>query len=364
MKYNIRLYNSEDYTTLRGDINGKDTVFDSKLYFNDMFNLTLITLPKNSRETFNYPERYLQGFAGEPITLKDYTSFTSPDTLSAFDNQNVYKYFVTGQIVYNEPILPDRSIGLGALQFSPRGKYLFGGTYNTGGLSLKYFVKDLSTGKVFFMDNIDPNSSSIMSKSSYISDNGIGIFQTPNKDFLFDFRNNIEIASRNVSTQGINTGLIYLQNRNVVKIAPDGKHYMTSTVTSDPKVVSLDVFKINSSNLEKIYNIQSEDSYWQFNPTNPNMIVTLKNKTLSVIQCEPYSLLRSIAFASDEEFLNIDYFSNEILTINSNQFIIRSLTSGSVIKRIAKRPETYYLYEHFILHNHYITRFNVMLKTN
>ena len=367
IKYRYEFHNSDDNSPSYGDYgfkNGNDTVYIGSLHFSDRFNFSLYTLPKTLNEIANnymmYPCSYLSQPAGEPTNIKSYTSYTSPDTLCAYDNQNVYKYFVTGQIVYNEPMIANR---LGVLQFSPRGKYLFGGTYNTGGLSWKYYVKDLTTGNFFYMDNIDPNSSSIMSKSSYISDNAIGIFQTPNKDFLFDFRNNIEIAYRNVSTPGTNTRLIYLQNRNTVKIAPDGKHYMTSTVTSDPNVVSLDVYKINSSNLEKMYSIQSEDSYWQFNPTDPNMIITLNNKTFSVIQCEPYAILRKIQFASDEVFMNIDYFNNEILTINANQFIIKSLNTGNEIKRIAKRLEQYYLYDHFILHNHHIIINNVMLKT-
>jgi hypothetical protein len=371
VKYRYEFHNSDDNSSAYGDYGFKkanDTVFIGSLHFSDHFNFSLYTLPKTLPEYTSdymmYPRGYILQYAGEPITLKDYTSFTSPDTISSFDNKNVYKYFVTGQIVYNQPIIPDRSIGLGALQFSPRGKYLFGGTYNTGGLSLKYFIKDLSTGNVFYLDNIDPNSSSIMSKSSYISDNGIGIFQTANKDFFFDFRNNIEIASRNVTTQGTNTGLIYLQNRNIVKMAPDGKHYMTSTVTSDPIVVLLDVFKNNASKLEKMYSIESGTTNYQFSPTDPNIITALKDKTLSVIQCEPYALLRKIEFASDEVFMNIDYFNNEILSINASQFIIRSLNTGNEIKRIAKRTEQYYLYENFLLHNHHIIKNNVMLKTN
>jgi len=93
------------------------------------------------------------------------------------------------------------------------------------------------------------------------------------------------------------------------------------------------------------------------------MITAVKNKTLSVIQCAPYALIRKIEFASDEVFMNIDYFNNEILTINANQFIIRNLNSGNVIKKIAKRQEQYYLYDNFILHNHHIIKNDVMLKT-
>ena len=125
----------------------------------------------------------------------------------------------------------------------------------------------------------------------------------------------------------------------------------------------LDVYKINGASLEKMYSLESGTTKYQFNPIDPNLITTFKDKTLSVIQCEPFALLRKIEFANDEVFMNIDYFTNEILSINANQFIIRSLNNGNVIKRITKRTQQYYLYENYILHNHYIIKNNVMLKT-
>lgn len=125
----------------------------------------------------------------------------------------------------------------------------------------------------------------------------------------------------------------------------------------------LDVYKINGASLEKMYSLESGTTKYQFNPIDPNMITAIKEKTLSVIQCEPYALLRKIEFASDEVFMNIDFFSNEILSINANQFIIRSLNSGNEIKRITKGTQQYYLYENFFLHNHHIIKNNVMLKT-
>jgi len=200
---------------------------------------------------------------------------------------------------------------------------------------------------------VDPNYTLVDNRYDMnISDNGIGIFKLSTRVFVYDFINNIEIASRTFSSQ--------LDNGISFKIASDGKHYI-ALINSESML--LDVYKINASNLEKMYSIESGTTSWQFNPTDPNMITTIKNKTLSVIQCEPYVLLRKIEFASDEVFMNIDYFNNEILTINANQFIIRSLNSGNVIKRIAKRQEQYYLNETFILHNHHIIKNNVMLKT-
>ncbi|HEY5590545.1 MAG TPA: hypothetical protein VIK55_05955, partial [Paludibacter sp.] len=245
------------------------------------------------------------------------------------------------------------SSGYAAMQLSPRGKYLLGSSYSSNGNGMRYFAKNLSTGDIYYKDNVDPvNSELNYHLSMHISDNGIGIFESSTKEYLFDFKNNIEIASRILSTPQLDSYIF--------KISPDGKHVISSIYSGD---VLVDVFKINASKLEKMYSLESETTNWQFNPTDPNMITTIKNKTLSVIQCEPYVLLRKIEFANDEVFMNIDFFNNEILSINANQFIIRSLNTGNEIKRIAKRQLQYYLYEYFILHNHHILKNNVMLKT-
>ena len=360
VKYRYELHNSDEDNRPYGYYgfkNGNDTVYLSNLYFSDYFNFSLYTLPKKTNENTNdymiYPRGYILKYAGETATIRDYTSYTSADTLTAFDTKNVYKYFISGETVYNEPIIEGSTFGLGQLQISPRGKYLLGISYGSNGIGMRYFAKNLTTGNIYYMNYVEPGSYELnYHLSMHISDNGIGIFESSTKEFLFDFKNNIEIASRTLSSPQSNSFLF--------KISPDGKHVISSIYSE--KIVA-DVFTINTSNLEKMYSIESTHTSWQFNPTDPNMITSVKNKTLSVIQCEPYALLRKIEFASDEVFMNIDYFNNEILTINANQFIIRSLNSGNEIKRMAKRPEQYYLNENFILHNHHIIKNKVMLKT-
>jgi len=359
IKYRYEFHNSDDNSSSYGDYgfkNGNDTVYIGSLHFSDRFNLSLYTVPKNTNENnyMLYPSSYLSQYAGEPANIKNNTSYTSADTLTSFDADNVYKYYVSGETVYNEPILPGSSSGFAALQLSPRGKYLLGITYGSKGKVMKYFAKNLSTGNVYYMNYTDPGYSEMnYNLNMHISDNGIGIFESPTKEFLFDFKNNTEIASRTLSSLQSNSYLF--------KISPDGKHVMSSIYSEN---VVADVFKINASNLEKMYIVESTYTKWQFNPTDPNMITAIKDKTLSVIQCEPYALLRKIEFPSNEVFMNIDYFNNEILSINANQFIIRSFKTGNEIKRIAKRLEQYYLYDNFILHNHHIIINNVMLKTN
>jgi len=357
IKYRYGLNNREDNSYSYGFKNGSDTVYVGNLYFSDYFNFSLTTVPKNIPEQTNdymlYPSSYLSKYAGEPANIRINTSYTSADTLTSFDAKNVYKYFVSGETVYNEPILQASSPGFAAMQISPRGKYLLGITYASSTTAMRYFAKNLSTGQVYYMDYVDPGSYELnYNLSMHISDNGIGIFESSTREFLFDFRNNTEIASRTLSSPQLNSFLF--------KISPDGKHVISSIYSEN---IVADVFKINASNLEKMYSVESVYTKWEFNPTDPNMITAVKNKTLSVIQCAPYALIRKIEFASDEVFMNIDYFNNEILTINANQFIIRNLNSGNVIKKIAKRQEQYYLYDNFILHNHHIIKNDVMLKT-
>ena len=361
IKYRYEFHNSDDNSPAYGDYgfkNGNDTVYIGSLHFSDRFNFSLYTMPKKTNENTSdymiYPSSYLSQYAGELTNIKNSTSYTSADTLTAFDTKNVYKYFVSGETVYNEPIIQGSSFGTGHMQISARGKFLLGKYYDSSGSGMRYFTKDLSTGKVSQMDFVDPNYTLVDNRFDVnISDNGLGIFKLSTRVFIYDFIHNIEIASKTFASAS-NNGASF-------KIIPNGKHYI-ALISSEPML--LVVYKINGSDLEKMYSLESGTTNYQFSPTDPNMITTVKDKTLSVIQCEPYALLRKIVFASDEVFMNIDYFNNEILTINANQFIIRSLNTGNEIKRIAKRLEQYYLYDNFILYNHHIIKNNVMLKTN
>jgi len=358
IKYRYEFHNTDDGSPSYGDYGykkGDDTVYVGKLQFSENFYIILTTLPKNlaeyTNEHLSYPNTRLSQYAGEPTNMKENSAFTSADTLTAFDSKNVYKYFLGGQIASVEPIFPGISSGFAPTQISPRGKYLLGTVFASGTTGTKYFAKNLTTGKVYYMNYIEPGSYELnFDLSMHISDNGIGIFQLPTKEMLFDFKNNVEIASRPLSAPQSN---LYL-----FKISPDGKHVISSVYSGS---VVADVFRINASNLEKMYNVDATYTDWQFNPTDPNMITSVKNKTLSVIQCEPYALLRKIQFDSDEVFMNIDYFNNEILSINANQFIIRSFNSGNVIKRITRGTQKYYQFEEFFLHNHHIIKNGVMM---
>lgn len=360
IKYRYEFHNTDDGSPSYGDYGykkGDDTVYLCKLHFSERFYITLTTVPKNLTEQTNdymiYPSGYLSQYAGEPINIRTNTSYTSADTLTAFYTKNVYKYFVSGETVYDEPIIQGSSFGTGHLQISARGKFLLGKYYDPSGTGMRYFAKNLSSGKVSQMNFVDPNYNVVDNRYDMnISDNGIGIFKLSTKVFLYDFINNIEIASKTFASA--------TENGTSFKISPDGKHYI-ALISTQPML--LDVYKINGASLDKMYSLESGTTKYQFNPIDPNMITAIKNKTLSVIQCEPYALLRKIEFASDEVFMNIDYFNNEVLSINANQFIIRSLITGNEIKRITKGRLQYYLYENFILHNHYIIKNNVMFNT-
>lgn len=360
IKYRYEFHNTDDGSPSYGDYGykkGDDTVYLCKLHFSERFYITLTTVPKNLTEQTNdymiYPSGYLSQYAGEPTNIRDNTSYTSADTLTAFYTKNVYKYFVSGETVYDEPIIQGSSFGTGHLQISARGKFLLGKYYDSSGSGMRYFAKNLNSGEISQMNFVDPNYNVVDNRYDLnISDNGIGIFKLSTKVFLYDFINNTEIASKTFASA--------TDNGASFKISPDGKHYI-ALISTQPML--LDVYKINGASLDKMYSLESGTTKYQFNPIDPNMITAIKDKTLSVIQCEPYALLRKIEFASDEVFMNIDYFNNEVLSINANQFIIRSLITGNEIKRITKGRLQYYLYENFILHNHYIIKNNVMFNT-
>lgn len=360
VKYRYKLNNYDDdsrpYGSYTGFKSGSDTVYVSNMHFSDRFYFTLHTLPKNANESTNdfmsYPHSHMMQYAGEPANIRNSTSFTSADTLTAFDENIVYKYFLGGETVLEDAIIPGHSSFLSPIQISPLGQYLIGIVNNSSGDDLKYFAKDLSTGDLYYMDYVTPGFIYNEYLNMRITDNGIGFFQTDTSEFSYDFRQNKKIASRTLSSP---RGYFY-----TYRISPDGKHVMTTNLADE---VIVEVYNIEGPNFNKMFSFDSNVAKWQFDPTDPNIITSVNGNTLSVIQCEPYALVRQIVFASDEEFMNIDYFNNEVLTINANQFIIRSLDSGDEIKRISKRQEQYYLYETFRLHNHYILKDNVMLQT-
>lgn len=204
IKYRYEFHNTDDGSPAYGDYGykkGNDTVYIGKLHFSERFYITLTTVPKNLTEQTNdymiYPSGYLSQYAGEPTNIRDNTSYTSADTLTAFYTKNVYKYFVSGETVYDEPIIQGSSFGTGHLQISARGKFLLGKYYDSSGSGMRYFAKNLSSGKVSQMNFVDPNYNLVDNRYDMnISDNGIGIFKLSTKVFLYDFTNNIEIASK------------------------------------------------------------------------------------------------------------------------------------------------------------------------
>ncbi len=355
VKYVYRFYNEEeDYYATTGEINGSDTIYTTDLYFNDSFMFSLYTIPKDRSEYISYPPTSFSGYAGEPVNIRYYTSYTSADTLSAYDIENTYKYFVDGTTVSKTPIMEGRSFGLGMLQLSPKGEYLLNYFLLQNNAGTGFFAKNLKSGNIYYSDSVDVKYNLFFNNSVNISDNGIGLFHSTTEEFLFDFSNNKKIASREFA---LNQGYQYR-----VKLANDGKHFISSFIDDNNNPVTLDVFKIAGTELEKMYSLDLNSSDWSFNSTDPNMIILVKDRVVSVIQCEPYSLLLEIELASDEEFKNVDYFSNEILIVSDNRFIIRSLTTGEVIKSIPKRPGPHSINWQYRLHNNQIIVNHVMLK--
>ncbi|MDP3446342.1 MAG: hypothetical protein Q8T08_26080, partial [Ignavibacteria bacterium] len=116
IKYRYEFHNTDDGSPAYGDYGykkGNDTVYIGRLHFSERFYFTLTSVPKNLTEHTNdymiYPSGYLSQYAGELTTIKSSTSFTSADTLTAFDGKNVFKYFLSGETVYNEPIIQGSS---------------------------------------------------------------------------------------------------------------------------------------------------------------------------------------------------------------------------------------------------------------
>lgn len=357
-KYYYEVNNGVDTYSQTGEKSVNDTVYYSNLFFGDRFYFHLTTMPKNDPNYMMYSKTTVMSYAGEPFELSASSALTSADTVSEFNSSNVVQYsFTDGKTLYDQPTLPNASLFVVSRIFSTRAKYLLVACSSIYNDQYSCYAKNLTSNIVYPMNVLLPYSSNYNYRTCYgISDNGIGIFQNKNREFLFDFINNVEIASRPLPSLQANSVDL---NPYWVKIASDGKHYISTNCSSTS---TIDVFRANGIVLEKMYSLENGVSKWEFHPCQPNRIITLKNNTLKLIQCEPYSTLSSINFDLGEVFQNIDYFNNEMLSINFNQFIIRSFPGGEILKTIARRPQQYYIYENFILHNHYILKNGVRLN--
>jgi hypothetical protein len=360
--YKFILYNFDDYNHATRVFGVNDTVFMSSLYFGDRFRLDLWALPEAEADERLYPAAQLGGYAGIPVKMKEYTTYTSPDSLTAFDNCYVYNYSMDGLHETAMPILSGNTFICDWLQASPRGRFLIGKTSATiGTTGISYFAKNLTTGQVYHMNFVDSVFYWLTrSYSTLISDNGLGIFQSSTKEFLFDFPNNVELASRSFIQADYFPNPINTPYNYFTKISPDGRYYFSYMKINLKGPETLILYKRNGSNLEKVIDLDSKTTYWDFNPIEPGNYVIVKDNKLSFYQCEPHLLLNTVTFSIGESFNNIDFIAREVLTTTSNQFVIRDLMSGLVIKRLPKQPRSSRFYR---LHNHRIIYSNYILKT-
>ena len=361
-KYKLILENTDDFYNTTSVVYLYDTVFMSKLYFGDNYRLSLWAIPGAETDESSYPSSRLMGITGIPVKMLDNTTFTSPDSLTAFDNRYVYNYSMDGLHETVMSILPGYDVDPFWMQASPRGRFLIGMQYDViDTKDTRYFAKNLTTGEVYHMDSGDSvQFSRTYGYSGIISDNGLCLFQSSSKEFLYDFPNNVVLASRSFKQAEYFSSAFQMRENYFTKISPDGRYYFSYMRNHLKGPTTLILYKRNGSNLEKLIDLDAKTTYWNFNPIKPDNYVIVKDNQLSVYQCEPHLLLYSVTFSTDEHFNNIDYFAREILSVTNTQFIIRDLISGNEIKRLPKRPDKSRWYS---LHNHRIICDKHILKT-
>jgi hypothetical protein len=135
-----------------------------------------------------------------------------------------------------------------------------------------------------------------------------------------------------------------------LKVSPDG-HYFS---------VSADTFRIVEFRNDQFRDVWKAPypchiKYFEFDPLNPERLVTWDGSRLSVRSCSDFSSVSEFDMA-DALLLDIDYYSGEILTFSSGHLYVRSLSDGSLKHdvRVHINPENYpdycYLVNHTIVY--------------
>ncbi len=172
-----------------------------------------------------------------------------------------------------------------------------------------------------------------------VSDSGTGIVNTFDSGFyVYDFNTASSIGYYNKENYG-GKGLA---------ISSSGKYLF----------IKDDVFRlvsIENSLFTSIWSNTGYDTpkYYAFHGTDPDRLVIWDGSVFSVRKCSDYSEYYNFSF-TDNSLLNIDYFSNEMLTYSEGHLFVRSLTDGSLIKDISMNIDPTDPYNKCILINHAI----------
>jgi hypothetical protein len=152
-----------------------------------------------------------------------------------------------------------------------------------------------------------------------VSDSATGIINTATGGFyMFDFSKSVPLGHYSNGNYG-GTGS---------SISSDGNYVF---LTDD----SLRLVRFEDSQFTGIWKHSMTDvpKYYAFDGSDPDRLVLWNGSVLSVKKCSDFSDLYSFTL-TDGYILNIDYFSNEMLTYSDGHLYVRSFADGTLIKDI------------------------------
>lgn len=223
----------------------------------------------------------------------------------------------------------------GSFKISP------GGTFLTTRIDCNYDLicansKDLYQNKRFKLTDLSGQG---YVPGVPISDVGTGLINNFNSGFyVYDFNTASSI------------GYYYKENHGGIGFS----------ISSDGKYIFL---KDNLFNLVRFENSQfsivwsrpdnSVPKHFEFHRTDPEKLVMWDGAVFSVRKCSDFSEFYNFTL-TDKELLNIDFFSNEMLTYTQGHLYVRSLLDGSLIEDINVDLNLAINYLECILVNHSI----------
>lgn len=324
----------------------KDTFLTTDLKFGDYYHIYLYSVPKVKSKHYLANSRYyyqknITKSVGEdvPIPWSMYSfNFTAKDVYSYINNDSIiHQKLSDGKIISKSRILEGESITSAVSKISPNAKFLLG-YYNPGNNDMVYFAKNLITNQIYTLNNFKSLKGNT-SQALAVSDIGTGVFANhSNKcEYLFDYTKDQQIRANCVSD--------YLST--TAKISSNGKYYIRFDLSK------IKVYKpAETSGMVLLHNIDTWNSITrvcEFNPLNSNQFVISDYETISVYQCEPAVLTKKITLGSEEELVNIDFFSGEYLTYKPGMLTVKSFPESEVLFELEVSTKREYM-----LHNRMI----------
>ncbi len=360
-----KYYAAVDYAVLfisNGSLVTRDTIADvnslkysiPRELFGNIKDYWLMFIPKyynpyyeayinpNVGYTFPSSER-IECMIGYPFPICDYFSRINASEIlyhtkmydygSTAHNDSVFRYsIVENKILSSYRYIPP---GIGwygnvywYLSSSPDGQH-FAATINFDKTLMYCSTNDFSDYKIIENQEF---INSYQSEITNISNTETGIVFTNAKMYLFDFISEVILDE-----------IEFTKSMDAYNISFDGQYlYLTGGF-------EISLYSIDNGTMvleEEISNISSPGyEYFDFHRTEANTLVAWDEDTriFSILSCPELDVLNSFSVPEDE-IVDVDYYSNMILSFSPNLFVVRSLENSELLYEI---PNTFTMLLHY-----------------